>query len=137
MIHIYNIHIHFIIYILYIYIYFFSFQTQHEITLEEGSFIYTHIDTLKSRHCLCVLTVGLSPTKSMSTKNPKLGKTDRQLQIRFKVQLHMYFFVPYLFLDIYLMCLIQNTCANIGYATCVWFAFGIFLMCSNCGLLTN
>ena len=39
----------------------------------------------------CVLTVGISPTKSMSTKNPKLGKTDLQLQRQFKGQVRMYF----------------------------------------------
>jgi len=31
----------------------------------------------------CVLTVGISPTKSMSTKSPKLGKTFLKFQIRF------------------------------------------------------
>ena len=41
----------------------------------------------------CVLTVGFSPTKSMSTKNPKLGKTDRQLQIRFKGQVYVYIYI--------------------------------------------
>ena len=38
----------------------------------------------------CVLTVGISPTKSMSTKNPKLGKI--MLQYTY---VHMYIFSVY------------------------------------------
>ena len=40
-----------------------------------------------------VLTVGISPTKSMSTENPKLGKTYLQLQMRFNCQVCMYIYV--------------------------------------------
>ena len=46
----------------------------------------------------CVLTVGISPTKSMSTKNPKLGKIMLQYKILLKGQdiyVYTYIFVIY------------------------------------------
>ena len=45
-----------------------------------GNITYIYVFTLKPRPGACVLTVGISPTKSMSTKNPKLGKTFLQVQ---------------------------------------------------------
>ena len=77
----------------------------------------------------CVLTVGISPTKSMSTKNTQLGKTDLQLQMRFKGQVRMFFIdVFFCTIDICFTYIYINlfdsdfTCAStlgIGYATCV------------------
>ena len=49
----------------------------------------------------CVLSVGISPTKSMSTKNPELGKTDRQFQIQFKGQVSMYIYIFYIYIWFY------------------------------------
>ena len=51
----------------------------------------------------CVLTVGISPTKSMSTKNPKLGKIMLQYKILLKgqdiyVYIYLFFYVPYLYI---------------------------------------
>ena len=38
----------------------------------------------------CVLTVGLSPTKSMSTKNPKLGNTRYNSKVKYVYYIYIY-----------------------------------------------
>ena len=95
-----------------------------------------HVFDLFWEVLFCVLTAGISPTKSMSTKNPKLGKTDRQFQIQFKGQvsmyiiLYLYLFLPEIFLDVYIINVFDSDylCKDWLCHMCV---FGNFLLCSK------
>ena len=84
----------------------------------------------------CVLTVGISPTKSMSTKNPKLGKTDLQLQRGFKGQVRMYFFCTGKH-HVYMNVIDSKYLCKHSVCHMCLICFGGFILCSNCGHLTN